>query len=230
MEDGKFMTYEQLVQSFGPVFDEIYYYGLLASIPNSWKRTLKIAEFNKPLDSDTNVELFCKVKNPCKIMYWRLIEKKWHPSKVSKQFWEKELQMALTDEQWYNLLLDLWKSVKPSKLRYFQYRIYLNALTTNSKRSRWDPSFSDKCDFCTTESESVKHLLIECNHVKKLWRNLEKWCRYFLDIQCDPKTIILNNYDGPCRELVNLMIVSLKQMIYVKKCLRELPTFPDFIE
>ena len=41
-----------------------------------------------------------------------------------------------------------------------------------------------------------------------------------------PKTIILNDYTGPHKEILNLLIIIAKQYIYSKKCFEEIPIFP----
>ena len=53
----------------------------------------------------------------------------------------------------------------------------------------------------------------------------------FLNIQINltPELIILNNYDGKCKHIVNTLIAIMKQFIYASKCFEEKPTFLDFM-
>ena len=40
---------------------------------------------------------------------------------------------------------------------------------------------------------------------------------------------MINDYVGPHREVINYMIIILKQYIYAKKCFGELPKFTEYM-
>ena len=41
--------------------------------------------------------------------------------------------------------------------------------------------------------------------------------------------VILNNYKGPRQDIINLVLVILKQFVYAQKCFAELPKFAMFM-
>ena len=71
--------------------------------------------------------------------------------------------------------------------------------------------------------ETISHLLVFCEEVVKIWLCLFRLIDYFCDIQLEinEENILLNNYPGPRKHLVNTLIVICKQYIYATKCLGE---------
>ena len=77
-------------------------------------------------------------------------------------------------------------------------------------------------NFVKKERETVTHMLITCEVVKKaIWLPLIKWLDYFCYIQMnlDVYEIIFNNYKDSFSTLVNSIIVLTKQYIYATRCL-----------
>ena len=110
-----------------------------------------------------------------------------------------------------------------TKLQFFQYRILNKVLTTNVKRHMWNSQKSPLCHWCREEQETVLHLFVYCKVIQRIWRVLSKWLKYFfnIDLVFTDRMIILNNYDGPQGDLINMYILVVKQYIYAKKCLNE---------
>ena len=75
--------------------------------------------------------------------------------------------------------------------------------------------------FCKEIPETTLHLLFECNQVKRIWSNLEKWFQQILGIKvCFTKELIIyNNYRGANRDMINCIILIAKQYVYAPKCL-----------
>ena len=80
------------------------------------------------------------------------------PTGISR--WEKILNQVTDWKMYFNYLCNLTNNIK---LRWFQFRILHNILTTNRSISKYDPTQSDMCSFCNIQSESILHLLWECN-------------------------------------------------------------------
>ena len=77
----------------------------------------------------------------------------------------------------------------------------------------------------------MRHLLYDCKHVVKLWKGLAKWLDYFIKITIDltPEIVLLNNYKGKRKSVINTLIVIMKQFIYSSKCFQEIPIYTNFI-
>ena len=86
---------------------------------------------------------------------------------------------------------------------------------------------SPMCTFCNTKSETI--LMLECKHSQNIWHALQRWMKYFIGIRIDPtpQIIIMNNYRGYRSELVNMIMLIVKQYIYVKKYDHILPKFNE---
>ena len=104
-------------------------------------------------------------------------------------------------------------------------------LTTNVLRNKWDKYFSSLCTFCNTYSETTVHLLYKCDLVCPLWKKLERIINYFYQIKLDIdlKLVLLNNYQGPGKEIVNLLVIIMKQFIYATKCAQDIPDFIKYM-
>ena len=85
--------------------------------------------------------------------------------------WELELNVKL-DDIWKEIRLYPFQITLCTKLRYFQYRILSNRLTTNVKRKMYNPDISDICFFCSRHRETVIHIMWECKEVKKTMESI----------------------------------------------------------
>ena len=137
----------------------------------------------------------------------------------------------MSDEEWWALYPTFLQDVKPNKLRYLQYRILNKALTTNVVRNRWNNQVSALCTFCKEIPEMIIHIMCTCPKIQSLWKLLQRTCKYLLeiDIQFTHEIIILNNYVGQRKELINLLIILLKQHIYAEKCFEKVSTFVNYM-
>ena len=212
LQEKRFLNRKEIYDMCGVKLDFLLYCGIIAAIPSRWKCTIKTDNVLGPIDQDTKMEILAKSSTVTKKVYWDLIESQ-YPSDANIWFrWATELRVDMSEEEWWLLFPNFLKQIIPTKLRYFQYRILTKTLVTNVKRSHWDQNISPLCSLCHLTNETMLHLIVYCPLVAKLWKQLEKWIKYFLkiDFALTPAIIILNNYTGKERKLVNMMIVILK--------------------
>ena len=90
---------------------------------------------------------------------------------------------------------------------------------------------SPVCTFCQNSEETMLHLLVVCEYAHKLWRLLEKWINYYLkvDLTLTKDQILLNNYTGANKKMINFLIIVMKQHIYSAKCFQEIPVFQQYV-
>lgn len=102
---------------------------------------------------------------------------------------------------------------------------------TNIFASKWVQGKSSKCTFCNNNHETVVHLLYKCPIVQKLWKALIRWFKYFtrIDVQLPIDVVILNDYKGPEKEMINTVILLTKHFIYAQRCLNNSLRFPELI-
>ena len=60
-----------------------------------------------------------------------------------------------------------------SYVKAFQYKVLNSILYTNTKLCKIGFITDDKCSFCKSEPETLKHLLFDCVYSKLFWKDLE---------------------------------------------------------
>ena len=89
-------------------------------------------------------------------------------------------------------------------------------IVTNTKLYYWKVINSPLCTFCELESEDTLHLLYNCNVIKKLWKSVDDWLKTGnISINMSVENIILNNVDNNPFDVVNTIILIIKQYIYI---------------
>ena len=228
-----FLTYEQLVEKYGVLpYDVLFYRSMVASIPALWKGQLAEVRLQEPIDDRVGMLSKRKGNSLTSLFYWERIDTRFIYHDTAKMRWETELHVMIEEDKWQNGFLQIMAVTRSTKLRYFQYRMLNKIIVTNHRRNKWDPPISPLCYFCNDNVETVMHLLYYCPKICGLWNALEKWTRYYMDIVIDiqPLMILMNNYAGKGKQLINMYILVMKQFIYASKCLEEIPTFNKFIE
>ena len=108
-----------------------------------------------------------KYKRGASFIYSKMIEKR-ETSKGILKWWKTNT----FDKKL--VFLKLKKTTEDTKLRWFQFRLLHNILTTNLSVSKFKPNQSSLCEFCKKEKESIKHLFWECTHVQQFWKDVEQ--------------------------------------------------------
>ena len=165
-------------------------------------------------------------KEISKFVYWLLVDKnfKSESSESCRIRWEVELGIQIEKEVWEKLRMDNYYITLSTNLRYFQFRVYAKKLVTNYHRNKWDKEISPLCEFCKVCTETVLHVLVNCEFVKKLWKAIEKWVSYMYgeNVILTEEVIILNNYRSKSdKKLINTIILICKQYIYACKCCKK---------
>ena len=202
-EEHRFPTYTELSHNFGDNVDNLFYWGLVAAIPHTWKIQVKTGDLAEAIDIESKAQKIAGTKNSSKRIYWALILQTFQTLRSAKTLWENDLNISIDNEGWWSLYSNLRKYVIPAKLLYFQYRLLHHALTTNVRRNKWNPEINPKCTFCKHDQETILHLLIECKHINPLWQKFVKTMNYFLHTNLtglSSDVIILNNYNGAQKE------------------------------
>ena len=231
-ETSSLFKYQELVNTHGPVMDVMLYNSLCAAIPPLWKQLIKTEEIDLEVP-ENNLERLSKIKKPSVNFYWQYIEEKYIYTDTCDRRWAVDLGIdyEVLREEWSKHLVNARKISNSTKLRLLQYKILNKTLTTNIKRSQFNKMVMPLCHYCQNKNESIQHLLYECQEVQKMWKKLQTWIEYFYAVRCQfsLSMVILNNYYGPVKGLINTLILILKQHIYAVKCKQQQLKFVDFI-
>lgn len=218
LDTGRFMEYADFVTMYGAIVDFVTYYRLIMSIPQVWKNILLRNEASVCQNTNNNfLNQFLKIKTkPASFCYKFIRDKNSISNMAILDIWNNDLKTHLTEKQLQSSFVKINKITKCTKLRYFQYRILTKSLITNVRASIWDKNINNKCSFCHTEKETVIHLFFECAHVKKIWKALTKWLKYFYSVQLklDKELCFFNNCTKRASGLINHVILITKFYIY----------------
>lgn len=112
-----------------------------------------------------------------------------------------------------------FKTTKNTALQYLQYRILHRILTTNSYLFKIKYAQSDKCTFCQTLSETLEHLLYQCDKITELWESIKDWILNKMNIRLEitKETVILGTTNRSDK-IINWLILIVKQYIYRTRC------------
>ena len=233
-KQGEILSIEQLNAKFQSNLNFINYAELAQAIP----KALLVCVKRKILSEDQNV--LSKIKDQTKrtpgssiskIIYLLLLKNKKGNNNQNKIKWEQELGIEIRDSIWEGNIQRTNSLTNSTKLRYFQYRLENRLLVTNYMRNKWDPTVVKECTFCHKDSETIVHLLYDCPLIKNIWKALKRWLYYFCFIELDitVQVILFNRYKDSFPQLVNTIILVVKQYIYAAKCLAQEPKFREAI-
>lgn len=218
LDTGRFYDYEQFCLEYGNnLVDYLTYYGIISAIPTEWRNILK-KNLPSPLSEKwlDQFNLLCSKGKPIKVIYSHFRDSKAKDNSTLILLWQNDLRTNIDKKKFGKLFINLKKITTSTKLRYFQYKILVRALTLNLHVSKWNPEISALCTFCDSSYETTIHFFVECTYVKKLWSAVIKWLNYHnqIKVSFSPMNIVFNNYSGPHCELVNMYILITKFYIY----------------
>ena len=215
------LSFQDLMDQFDlPPTQYFRYVQLCSAIPSSWINKLKSCANDTVMCDYKNVYVTTLFNKNCsRSIYWDQVNNLGYTDNSRKK-WELEFKKEIVSAEWSSILGAPFVTTMCTKLRYFQYRLLAGKLTTNVLRAKWDPGISPLCFFCGNCYETVVHVLWECSYVKKLWKTLERWLNYILStkILFDCELVIFSNYTGQFKNLVNTILLIVKQAIYAAKC------------
>ena len=177
---------------------------------------------NISLKRDTNPVLPSKLKillhnkKGCKDMYKLLIKKTITP-KAQIKF--SKLGLGNSPNQWkkhYSLTQTI---TTDTTLIWYQYQILHRILATKELLYKMKYVDSDLCDFCNQDTETIEHLLYECDIVKVLWRDTERWIKNTTgqNTTFTKNTIIFGMENDKDNTVPNWLILNIKYEIFKSK-------------
>ena len=125
----------------------------------------------------------------------------------------------LNDEEWEGIFSLPFKLTKNTKLQWFQFRINHKILATNSFLHKIRIKDSDKCSFCNIETETIEHILWECEAIQELLNDFDTFCfdKTHFHVTYTKKDFILGSHVRP-ENIKGLLSLQIKYFIYSTKC------------
>ena len=150
------------------------YYGLIASIPNSWRISgchfLSVNDANKLSDCETNLNNIRLCKKVSPLVYNSLLTSLCATPIVI----DKWSYCFVTREDWPSIFKAWHSSVRESKIRAFQFKFLHRIVPTNNFLFKIGYVDSPLCTFCKASNETIDHLFFNCPVVVQFWSNVQR--------------------------------------------------------
>ena len=114
-----------------------------------------------------------------------------------------------------------------TKMCSFHYRFLTKAIIVNIHLAKYKIKSTNLCTFCEIETETITHLFKQCQCVKGLWTQVERWINVNIPAM-NKLDFILNRIKDNPRHVENMIIVAGKMFTYQCKCKQESPSYQKF--
>jgi hypothetical protein len=221
-ENGNFVTFKNLEETFGIKSNALTYNALKDAIPPKWRlklKTMKIPKEAVSFNEEIHLKISKEAKNINKItnrdLYWTLIKK----IQVEPIFIEKlQNDLGIKSEEWENIFT-IPKIMMQTKIRTFQYKLLFSLLPCNWYLKRIQKSETDKCNICQ-ELDDTAHYMFECPGVVPFWNSFMNWWNNLTDgtVFLDKRSA-LTGFVGPHRDFqtLNTCLLLAKWHVYRSK-------------
>jgi hypothetical protein len=175
-DNGNLIEFEQLKTMYGIQGTYLDYLRLWSNIPNIWKHTLR--------NSSTEIKLYkrnvllspplrniLKDKKGCKSIFNTM-----QSNSITTPYKWNHLFNDITANE-YALFCKTTAKIEEIKLKNFQIKINNYILTTKKFLLKINKEDSDLCSFCGQTSETIIHLLYQCQTVNNFISEIKNWLR-----------------------------------------------------
>ena len=219
----------QLKRKYDIQIDFIY----LKHIETALRKHNLYGKYQGSVHNNSNVTCYyqniCKNEKGTKNIYDSLLTKSDNTKIIEK--WKN---FGLENIEWKDAYKVVDKSIDCTKLKWFQFRIINQIITTNKSVSKFKENQSPLCTFCKTTDEDIAHLFYDCQKVNFFWKELERKvqskCTHILSGNIPRQLILIgtapNFYSNP---IFDLILVMAKHHIYYQKVKGELPAIEIFM-
>ena len=219
-EAGELLSFQNFQNKFDIQTNFLKYYGITQCLKkNAEKYTknqrnpLKIFYPYKPF----NISIFLKNTKGSKDFYRVMLKEVSEPTNKGKV-----MQMFnFNDSDIKNVYKLPFVVTSNSQLLWFQYKINHLILTTNSFLTKIKILANPLCSFCGNHTETMFHLLWECEKVQLLLDNFENWlvANSVSPLNYNKKTFIFGIIHSRHSKVNNLILLKIKHYIYSCRCL-----------
>ena len=230
-QDKKFKSDETIYEEYG--LSKLRYNGLKKAIPKEWKAFFQQTEASQymPIPPHNYDQCRYVYKGSFSRRMYKYLQQDCMEIHNKYMKWREEL-----GPNWCEGLCDyaskhreMYRITNVPKFRSFQYRLLQRGLVTNIQLEKWKIINSDRCFFCSTEKETVVHLLYKCSEVRKLWSSIKIYLAEKFGMQewsLNPTSVVLNDLVPQKYHVINFICLVTKQFIYKQKCLKLTLNFP----
>ena len=217
MEHNTFLSYEDFMRKYEINIDFISYNSIVRAIKKSYAFD-DLEVFDKIFKYQPSLNIIMKSKKGAMDIYQTFISKA-----IESKGRDKWISLlGITTEDWESAFFKLKFTTKDTKLRWLQFRLLHNILTTNRSVSKYKEDQTDLCTFCNNQSETIQHLFYSCTVVKQFWVQLfdliNKRCRHANNFKVNEIFILFGESEHMYSDNVcDLILLLAKLFIYRSK-------------
>ena len=216
-DEGNLYQFEALKTKYNLRGTNLDFRAFIRRLPEYWKNKIndnRIACILSKHDVRCNLYLqyLMRDKKGCRRLYDVMV-----PTKLITESnrWEQDIgHISEAEMKAYNSVIPTLKEIK---LRDFQFKITHKILVTKSFLYRIHKVDDNLCQYCRQNSETILHLFVQCNNVKRFWRDLDEWLsnNFGLRMTLTDKNILFS-YEQK-NKLINYVCVLAKYYVYSNK-------------
>ena len=227
---GCFLTHQEFVSRYNVDIDFLTFNSTLSAI-KKYLSMLKTEESNKEFLYPPALNIILNnTKGASKIYQAMLV----NDNDLNKGFLKWQESVHINREEWQNSFSSLKTTTKDTKLRWFQFRVIHNILTTNRSVSKFNKQQCHLCEFCKSHSETIHHLMWRCDKVRAFWQEvtnlINNRCKHTYNFKIDEKLVLFGKNDSIKTDTIcDLIILMGKYFIYRCKVQGKNPNIRMFV-
>ena len=135
-------------------------------------------------------------------------------------------ELGFINEEEHKSFNKVIRSIKEIRLKDFQYKVTNKILVTKSFLHKINKVDNNICEYCNLQPETIYHLFIECEIVKRFWNGLRIWLsnNSTVTIELGEKQILFACQDKR-NTLRNYLCIIAKYYIYISPNSHEIVYF-----
>ena len=221
-EQGKLISWGRFKEKYDVQCIQFEYDSLLRSLPSSLKCTQENWCYLQPpfperlqylMSTNTFTKYFASLLNRKKNDFRNDINR-------IKNKWIRDMETFDPLS-----VLNVKNSVCATKYTSFQFKLVMRILTTNTFLKIIGVQENEMCSFCQENPETLKHLFLTCDHVRKLWNDTGQYLS-----RCGIERPSENNkmFGDKDIMLVTHIVAIIKYVIYDARRKQTRPSFNHF--
>ena len=166
--DNTFLTLQELNTKYSTHINFLQYNSIKSSI-TEFTKTISFDKHTKKTNFQPPLDIILTTRSGTSPIYKAILTPEHSCNGLKK--WSKHTEIS--EEDWIDSFQKLIVTTTDPKLRWIQYRILHNILTTNRSVSKFIQHQTDLCSFCNRKSETIVHLFWECPKTNLFWKELQ---------------------------------------------------------
>jgi len=169
---ANFKTIEELEGILEQPIPRLTYMGLMAAIPQEWKRTIRLNEDTVDNEDYKLIDQLMDTPKASRVVYDSIINTKCKPPLKAIEKWQTELATTSTAKEIMKAHTSQRKGIINNKIRSYNYKFMLRIVPTQRRLFLLGKATTEDCQICNT-TETISHLYWDCPCTKRLWERLK---------------------------------------------------------